>query len=65
MPVQIDEITTEVRSIPQPGSESAAAAITPELVRQVADLVYRRLMDEMRVERERGARLKGKAYGRR
>ena len=66
MPVQIDEVTTEVRTVPPAGSESAqGGVITPELVRMVADLIYRQLMEEMRVERERGMRLKGKLYGRR
>jgi len=51
---------------PPSGGAAAPAALTPELVRQVADLVYAQLLREMQIERER-ARLNrgGSAYDRR
>jgi hypothetical protein len=46
-------------------AQDHSAAITPELVRQVADRVYMSLMEELRIERERSTRWREKTYARR
>jgi hypothetical protein len=38
---------------PQKTGETPPLSITPELVRQVADKVYQRLLEDLRIERER------------
>ncbi len=41
-----------------------AAAISPELVQQVAERVYARLVMELKIERERSPKVRGvKRYG--
>ncbi len=63
MPVTIDSLS--VTTLPQAASiTSQAGEITPELVRQVADLVYAALLEELRLERERSSFLRGDRYGR-
>ncbi len=63
MPVTIGEMnaTPTPAQSPQPG-QSEPAAITPELVRQVADRVYALLREELKLERERHALMKGNRY---
>ncbi len=46
------------------GSVKLPRPIPPELVRQVADQVYALLLAELKVEKERSPRQKGKSYAR-
>lgn len=50
MPVQIDEITSQVRPMPAGGQ---AGALTPEQLRIVVDKVVAMLLNDLRIQAER------------
>jgi hypothetical protein len=56
-------------SVTNPGASSPPdpqkpGRITPELVRQVADKVYQRLLEDLRIERERSRAIPSNQRGR-
>jgi hypothetical protein len=58
MPVQIDEITSQVRVDPANGT---AGALTPEMIRIITDKVVAMLLNDLRIEAER-RRMFGSPY---
>ena len=50
MPVQIDEVTSQVRTAPTAGQ---AGALTPEMLRTITDKVVAMLLNDLRIEAER------------
>ena len=50
MPVQIDEVTSQVRTAPAAGQ---AGALTPEMIRTITDKVVAMLLNDLRIEAER------------
>lgn len=50
MPVEINELTTEVRQTP---AEGQANALTPEMIRIITDKVVAMLLNDLRIEAER------------
>ena len=50
MPVQIDEVTSQVRTVP---AADQAGLLTPEMIRIITDKVVAMLLNDLRIEAER------------